>query len=380
MNMSAENGGPVISVGEAGVVETRSYDRVYLTQEDVTSDFSSFLTAWENVLHQTGVEEEKVLSNPRRFVLRSVITQEVLRELLLNQLPGSPNIEALLPMEQVDGEATNYLVIVAQNQHADEISDDESARLRALGNISQSRVEQPARTLTETIQTLPEGYTLTTSVTPADYPDLLDLWQENFEWGLSGIEAFANQVAAGTQWFCGVRDQDGRLVAASMAEGMVFESRRYIELTEWAANTRGVASKMVIGLIAQVLDAVYYGSLTAQQRVNNMPILPAEMNLYHREPGNFGSPGAGSSAGLRIPNVGNNRSLSIQYNALRHNVLVGTGRLDHPEAQQGTAPPENYNNFAYGILPYAIMETMYDERAVQELLEYMQLHDRANAY
>jgi hypothetical protein len=378
MNMSAENGGAVISVGEAGIVETRSYDRVYLTQEDITSDYPSFLRAWEDVLHQNGVDKDTILENPRRFVLRSVISQEVLRNLFLNPLPGNPNIEALLPMDQVDGEETNYLVIVAQNQHDDEISPEESARLRALGNISQQRVEQPTRTLTETIQTLPEGYTLTTSITPADFPDLLNLWHENFEWGMSGIEAFANQVANGTQWFCGVRDQNGRLVAASMAEGMVFASRRYIELTEWAANTRGVASKMVIGLIAQVLDAVYYGSLTAQQRVNNMSILPAEMNLYHREAGNFGSPGAGSSAGLRVPNVNNNRSHSIQYNALRHNVLVGSGRLDHPEAQQGTAPPENYNNFAYGILPYAILETMYNERAVQELLEYMQLHDRAN--
>ncbi len=350
-----ESSGFVTSTGKIGTVEKRSYDRKYLSKDACFSDFKKFDEQWSS-LNCEGNDSLFPNEVPRRIVFRTFVTEDVLNEILDKYVgtdKSDTQVETLYKMSDIDSVAKNeYLIILAKNNHQSEINNFEKNRIEKFTSAEQL-ISPPAL---EKYSSLPEGLSLTFAICPQDYESLELLWRDNFEWTTEGIKTLA-ATQGETTWFCGVRNKAGELVAASMAEAVIFRDRWLTELTEWAAEVKGVSSVMVSGLICRVLDALYYGTK------NSTPLLVAEMNLHHERHSNLGAPGTGRSVGLsslKIPNT-------QRFNTLRHNVLVGSGR----EGQGNT----KYNNFIFGALSQKIISSLYPENEGKKVVENVQNTD-----
>lgn len=345
----------VTSTGSIGSIEKRSYGRIYLSDEHCYDNYGDFLQRWEQLIEEgNNLSENK--NDRRRFVLRTFVTKSVLSEIeqyLNSGNENQPKIEALYSQGEFGGNEDEFMILIGANFHRSNIRLAEETRLKSIEQATTP--DSIDNTLiVDRVQSLPKNYSLTYSVTDDDAEDLAALWGHNFEWTEDGIKAFTNTQGNGNLWFTGVRDSNGILVAASMAEAVVFRDRWFTELTEWASTVRGVSSTMIMGLISRVLDNLYYGSK------NLPPVLLAEMNLHHQNKNNMGAPGTGISSGLRLPDMKGSKN----FNTLRHNVLVGDGRLD--------SGYENLNNFAFGILSLEMIKAMYPETAVKKVVELVE--------
>jgi len=141
-----------------------------------------------------------------------------------------------------------------------------------------------------------------------------------------------------------------------MAERVRIGDIEFIELTEWITTTSGTASKMISGLIAQVLET--YSANPGQK----LPVIVAEMNLHHVDETAAGSPGAGVSAGLVLP-ASQHVALGGSENTLRHNVQVLDGRSSAIDGTQ-------LNNFMMGTLPLAIVERYYSPAMIAQVINH----------
>lgn len=350
---------PINSLGEVGLNEVRSFERYYLTDPQVYSQEGKLMSRWHDLVKSSELEP----SNIRRIVFRTFVTERVLNSLVSRvRKVKNLQLETVLPLQEIDvAKGKTYLIMLTQNNHQNQMSVHERKRLEALSKQPTPRVDQ-GDLYYKKISTLPAGFSLSYTLKPSDSHDLLSLWGHNFEWTLSGIKTFKAEVDAGQKWFCGVRNEKGVLVGACMAEAVLLNDRWLTELTEWAAKVRGVSSKMVIALIAQVLEVLYYESADKQ-----FPYLIAEMNLFNEDAQNLGSPGAGSSAGLRLPRS-DNRRIKPSHNVLNHNVLVGDGRH--------TSGYPNLNNFALGILSKDMLTTSYSQRTTSAITNNIRKNDR----
>src|SRR5258706_10503434 len=120
---------------------------------------------------------------------------------------------------------------------------------------------------TETIQkVLDEGHTFIEEISPTDPREqiqLLELWGETFGWDKEQIGNLSRRFLTEdpnnrSVWFSGIKDSEGNLSAAAMAESIIFrgsngEPIRIVESTEWRSKEADHIKAVVDHLHAQVL-------------------------------------------------------------------------------------------------------------------------------
>lgn len=359
----------VTSTGTVDTIEERSFNRVYLTDGQTYTNTAELLESFNRVLTYDSTVQPVLRRVFRTFATR-IVVQELLQREYGTSAPTSAGarLEMVLELEQFLPESERatedrYLITLAQNFHPNEITDSEIARGASFVQRSWARDVRPVEAGIEHIET--QGYQLSREISEADSHRLTELWGPTFGWSRTQVEKFIHTYRDNPNlWFSGVRDAQGILVAACMAEAVKIGDYWYVELTEWIAKTPGTASKMISGLIVQVLDRL--GTQPGQR----LPIIAAEMNLHHVNAAAVGSPGAGVSAGLVLP-ISHHVALGGSENILRHNVQVEAGRpVSEPMIGENIMSGAELNNFMMGVLPHVIFERYFTPATIAAVMNH----------
>lgn len=372
MNNTQETGRAITSTGNVNSTEARQDDRAYRTDSTIHTTLVEFQQSWRSFMREVVQLRNNEQTPARRVVLRTFIATEMFEQFenwlettntwARDQGGWQIGFELDLPLNQRlevsenPATTTSHLVTLAVNFHpTNDLSAAEEIRLWNF-----RRKPQWWHSVATRLASVRDNWqsSFTSQVTEDDIPALVELWSNNFGWDEAGIRRVF--LENNTAWFCGVRNSEGTLVAASMAEAITIGDQLYVELTEWAARAGKVASGMIMLLICQVLaDTVY----TPSNESRRLPIIVAEQNLHHPEPHHLGAPAVGVSAGLRPATSDRERMI------LYHNVTINAGR--EPHYLVGEEPSEwgHINHFVYGVLLPEMIRQGYSADTVLYALE-----------
>lgn len=361
----------VTSVGRAGERNyTRSDGRAYWTLDEVCSSAQSLIHQFED-FQTKSLEHQR-----RRTVMRVRCTEQVFQELTAqNSLP----VEVAIPLNLVDNTTSDYVLIIAQNQHDSAVPEwpevyDFWSKPKEIRLTPVQRVERIHNS---------GKYQLCSTLTLEDAERLQQIWAP-FGWDLDGVIDFINELPSSkTKWFSGVRDiKTHKLVSACMGELLEFAGIRYVETTEYGtyvSQSYGLRSRENQngsqnnyegqGLCTAVVSALHAQILRDTLYTDNIPVLiGAELNMTSR------SDVLARNLGYTAPGVENNRTLPGPIQVLRYNVAVeDRGEPNHlqPHTQNSSWRTENYQywrNFIMGVLPRNTIDTYYSPEQVQHIL------------
>jgi hypothetical protein len=213
MNKRGQEAGIVTSVGQLGKDHAASNERSYWNQPELYSDTKRLVSDW-HLFQQESVDEKR-----RRAMMRTLITAEVLENVLDNNC---------LPIEAAIPAGDNFLVYVGRNVH------------QQVANITDASLPNFMPSLA-----LPTGYKLDTSANIEDVTQLVDLWSQ-FGWTRGGVESF---IEAGTTPIIVIRNLEQVVVGAMIAESLNFGNLLLVEMTEMAVapteRGNGLASILI---------------------------------------------------------------------------------------------------------------------------------------
>lgn len=326
-----QESGIVTSLGSGTGAEERSNQRWYDTAESPLLSVSQIRNRWQSN------REQAAENGLRRSVMRFITDAETAAAV---QEDTSLPVEFVLPLRIVspDQNDDRCLVLMGQNyQVSDDVRatrpdefvelptgtvlhrDDHQRLLREWGAFAHFWEHyQLQHTPVSRVQRLDDEFQMTAMPNSGDVETLAALWQA-FSWDEAGAAAFIRAMANGNQdyFFSGVRDSEGILRAAMMAERMQYLDTLLIELTEFATDAdyrgRGLSTAALIGLIAQIVEAT--DRIFENEEI--IPVITAEFNLSSR------SDVVGAHAGMTIPMIhGIHHDLERLTQVLLHNVEV----------------------------------------------------------
>ncbi len=191
----------------------------------------------------------------RRDVFRGIVEESVIYDLFRSD--NSSMVEAAFPLS---GNLW-YLGMARNHESRKGLRPTEEMVMGVRENV------RSFNSPTETIQkVLDEGHTFIEEISPTDPREqiqLLELWGETFGWDKEQIGNLSRRFLTEdpnnrSVWFSGIKDSEGNLSAAAMAESIIFrgsngEPIRIVESTEWRSKEADHIKAVVDHLHAQVL-------------------------------------------------------------------------------------------------------------------------------
>lgn len=345
--MSQEDGA-VQSLQGVGENLEASNERGYNTLPQIINS-EAIRRSWEEFLPKS-----RALEN-RRHVMKGITVSP------LTEMEGLP-VEVFIPLGPVTGGEGN-LFMIAQNEVSPDKDPDIDKAREYFDQFDQANNSQPAQII-DRIRS--EGNTFVSSPSYEDVDVIYDLWHDTFGWEREGIIALIDEIntrgpSERSRWFSGVRDQNGKIISASVAESMDYNGVKMIELTEWSTDEeckhKGFMAGTVVYLTAQVLQDTLYSD-------GQMPIIIGECNTVSR------AYRSGRRAGM-LPAYQVEGSGGTGF--LRHNVRVDDG-LEMPEESLaqlvagGVENPQTLRNFAFMILTRDQAESLYNTQSMNSIL------------
>lgn len=332
------------SLGRPGESEPRTFGRLYLTMLDPINDFELLLTSLRNL---------KTLADKgqyRRFVLKGLVSREVVNQAKVAQLP----IEAIIPLNFVTSH-DSAIVFLAENYHDSPFQGNDPREF-----ITHRKNDK--KPLEKVQKVIENNFALSKNLTENDIEDLFSLWQR-FGWSKSEISNFIGKIQRleKNYWFSGIRDSNsGKLVSASTAEAIEFAGIRYIETTEYSTldgyEEQGLCTASVAGLIAQILSETYYSN----NQDNLTTVITAEFNTSST------SAAIGASTGLIIPKEDGIPQI------LKYNVGVVDGApansVFSDEVDENGIPFRFLRDFAVAVLPQENIINLYPQNEVEQII------------
>jgi len=341
------------SVGEVGELQKRSFDRMYKTFEKPINTQEEVIKAHNEIL-------KHYKYNPRRLVMRSLMSHEALKTAIKNKFP----IEAIIPMDLVTGnpDEPSAIVYIAKNNHPSPPQGHDNI----IDLIKKRDNREKPIDKVESMKNHKEFY-LTKILTTNDTDNLFRLWKK-FGWTIEEIYNFIARIQQADKkiWFSGIKNQKtGELISACCAETIEFAGIRYVETTEYSTlkdyEGKGLNTIAVIGLIAQILKDIYYG-----QSDDLIPVIAAEFNTSSN------SVSVGASAGFVVANENEKN-----FGTLRYNVAVDDGQPPNKVFQNSDQNDRGLSfsllrNFVLAVLPIKNIDYLYNEDVVKKIISYYQ--------
>lgn len=318
----------ISSTGNLGL-HPRGDNRLYCNwrHEPITSALkvSAFFRRLEKI-NEVFYPGGSVAIEGRRDVWRGLVEERVAKDLIISSNNGnnSSKVETAFPIRE-----NLWYLVAARN-------DSERKYLRPLEEIVEGARQniRPFNSPLEIIRkVISEDYSFITTILPEDKKtkqELFQLWGETFGWDLEQISNFCTRLSTEdnenrTVWFSGIKNTDGKLIAAAMAELLLLkghngEDIEIVESTEWRSEKKDYAKAVIDQLHVQVLHSY------------DDAIIIAECN-YHR-----GAHRAAQKSGMISPDVFVNDMQVSQV--LEQNVTVNDGNS-----------PKGLRDFVVYVLP-----------------------------
>lgn len=335
------------SLGEVNRPERRSFGREYITLGNAINDGRELVT---NILkflpHTIGA---------RRFVMRGLLSEEVIRS---GRKLGLP-IEAAIPMDMVTGnqDGSAIVYIAKNNHHSPRQGENPREYIKSRNN---------GRTPLERARSLDKKFVPVNTLQNDDADQLFNLW-ERFGWTRDEINNFIIRIQnkEPNLWFSGIRDiKTGKLVSVCNAEAIEFAGIKYIETTEYSTDknfeNQSLSTTAVSSLIAQVLKDTFY-----DPNREYIPVITAEFNTSST------SPAVGASAGFVMPEFEGTDSI-LSYNvAVKDNSPPNSIFVRSKKTDRGI-PYSMLRDFALAVLPINNIQQLYPPEAVNEIINLYQ--------
>ena len=365
MATSIESLTPITSAGAVGLDTARSNGRTYWTRDIVIND-GRFLQAELKASAVMASASNHGEPN-RRSVYRARVTDDALRTAVVEG--NIPQLEVSIPLRMVDPKSSDWLIVHGHNLHHSPVP--EWHEVYKFWDSPPQRIHTPLAR----VEALPPSFSLTNRPNAADIDSLVNTWKP-FGWTRQGveeyIESFPHEHQQGNAWFSGIRDAEGQIVSACMAESAKFAGLTSTELTEFGTRSshrkQGLCTVAVAGLAAQVLHD------SPEEGVN---LIHAEFNMHPAER----SDAIGYAVGITIPGVEGTHGLEdTPLQVLRYNVAIADGTNGHTlhgSLPQGTIfqlSPQHqtmapyWQNFIVGVLPERSIAQYYDSESVGKIL------------